>query len=812
MERGAAVQKVHQDICDLLNDYLRSIKHTNPAEVQSDHVIIFYLREIMGKFLKIHEQLPYEEFINIYIATIIRILLLVLQTSVCFTDSNFLLVKEILESFNVKLQYDIANTDEEILALRISIGEISSLAYDVSVFQETNYEGLSILSSLRLICCIYKPTMKTRILPSYMNFYQTVERAFETLEGSDALMRKMVAAFLSSKSFTYEDCIKFSDEGLHCIAMHRLKWQNTPIKLTFIKDVPLTEKTLVSLSNIGFSEDQAKSHTNIPYSVRCLTSETDTELSSSELTSGLANLLKSYEECENSFDNNDLNSVMPYHLFRNISGTICTQQSKILPSNKYRVKRSIENDEMKKLFKIIAREKLKESRAQNEVSIEEEPLLLEKVPEDSIPDILPLPEVDFSMKDFPIPSRSFETVLKVWLFLNSFPKQFKLSRMDLNLFAQAIAEPSETSIVSESIKSFLHQLGHKLSSQSDRYGFFRVTVRRSIIGEAITFLKKRLSAKSTSQDIKGASCAVCKETSGNINLACCLCQKTFHSKCLEMRAIPEAAWKCASCILQMRPFSDAQNIDIGSEDTRVKSISDEDALQSICAKVQNLSRAMSIFGQEIQWSRLSLQERVDLYDLLYTLALRQSSFHDYIFDAVFKTNDFYFPISSSKSKRMSSKVDEVAQNYEQEAMVSLRPLGMDRYHRLYWRVPTDGRIFVQSLENSLAWDRSKQRKTDQPVQRPSIVLDEESSGSGNEADSPGLEKHIGWGLIDQKNVPMLVEALAPQGIYESNLLLNIQGLPKAETDVPEAADEEPTYRITRNRALSPLQRYENTLA
>ena len=752
MECGKAVQKLHEDICDLLNDYLRSIKHTNPEEVQSDHVIIFYLREITGKFLKIQEQLPYEEFINNYIATVIRILLLVLRTSVCFTDSNFLLMKEILENFNVKLQYDIANTDKEILSLRISIGEISSLEYDVSVYQETNYEGLSILSSLRLICCIYQPTMKIRILPSHMNLYQTIERAFMTLEGSDALVRKTVAALLSSKSFTYEDCIKFGDEGMHCLAMHRLKWENSPIKLTFLKDVPLTEKTLVSLSNIGFSEDQAKSYINIPYSARFLPSESNTELSSSDLTCGLANLLKSYEECENSFDNNDLNSVMPYHLLRNISGTVSTQQIKIPPNNKYRVKRSLENDEMKKLFKIIARKKLKENRVQNEVSSEEEPLLLEKVPEDSIPDILPLPEVDFSMKDFPIPSRSFETVLKVWLFLSSFPKQFKLSRIDLNLFAQAIAEPSETSIVSESIKSFLHQLGHKLSSQSDRYGFFRVTVRRSIIGEAITFLKKRFSAKSTSQDIS-------------------------------------------------------------SEDTRMNSMSDEDALQSTYEKVQNLSRAMSIFGQEIQWSRLSLPDRVDLYDILYTLALRQSSFNDYIFDAVFKTNDFYFPISSSKLKRMSPKVDEVAQNYEQEAMVSLRPLGMDRYHRLYWRVPTDGRIFVQSFENSLAWDRSKQRKTDQSVQRPSIVLDEESSGSGNEADSSGLEKHIGWGLIDQKNVPMLVEALAPQGIYESNLLLNIQGLPKvSETDAPEAADEEPTYRITRNRALSPLQRYENTLA
>ncbi|KNH09117.1 nucleoplasmin-like protein [Perkinsela sp. CCAP 1560/4] len=243
--------------------------------------------------------------------------------------------------------------------------------------------------------------------------------------------------------------------------------------------------------------------------------------------------------------------------------------------------------------------------------------------------------------------------------------------------------------------------------------------------------------------------------------------------------------------------------------TVLKKLASTGGEEALSAKTQSFCRSMKSFGWNLYWSRLSIAQRIELFELLCTHALRAPETCEY-FEDMYKHHETIGGLSMCRLNELliqSQKTDD--------ALTFICPLGLDRYRRIYWKFPTDSRIFVQVTENSMEWNADEQFVLPAPAQpRPSVILDDEEEESVEEEPASSMVKILGWGTIAAESVHFLVSSLVPNGVNESFLLENLNTVLKlaTEADITAEGEEETLeYPLTRSRVLSPLQKYENLL-
>eukprot|EP00759_Apiculatamorpha_spiralis_P052139 PhF_6_TR5613/c0_g1_i2/m.8118 len=145
----------------------------------------------------------------------------------------------------------------------------------------------------------------------------------------------------------------------------------------------------------------------------------------------------------------------------------------------------------------------------------------------------------------------------------------------------------------------------------------------------------------------------------------------------------------------------------------------------------------------------------------------------------------------------------------------IRPLGWDRYRRLYWRFPMDRRLFVQTTADSLPVPAEASPTASATKKKGVMMFDaEDSQDQGTTvpaaADSEGQasDATIGWGTLAWAHIPELIASLNPRGVRECALKKTVETLlkhvnkeyPSAESGGAGGEGEGPV-RMTRSRIL-----------
>ena len=773
----------------------------------SDHARSYFLREIVLKAHMVRAELSSEEFLHNHIVPLVQIILRIsFDNTIRDIHHQQPLIEEMLTFFNIEIQCESESCMGiygESYFLRIIYDKVLLSEHKVlfhQVTEEASVKRQGFFHALRLLLCSLWPTQKSKIDSLYYTIYSGIDLTIPKANTIQNVKHFLASTLLSTKPISYQNLLQSQDPKSCPPFMYRLNNPFFPFPVRFVRNKALTEAKVKNLEKYGLSKTDAIENMSIFHWLKEVPDFNHDEHSDFFLRK----LFDSYDLTDRGINCNNVYSVIPHHLSDILSSTKGTLHKELLLHSDFEesLKRNIHRLDTKALFQPAKKFKIDTPEEDNKEA-EPEPIL-QKVPEAEILNLAPLPEIDFALTGVNLTSSSFEQILKAWLLLYSSPKKIKLSRMDFSLFTQAICDSSDTPITAESLKKLLHLLGHKFNASSTYLGFFR-NVQYNVVREAINYLKERLNPKKVAANYRNGKCFVCKL--GNTNVGCCICQKVFHARCINMKSIPDTAWKCASCTLSISAPSSASSLSVLPSEIIDRKF-ENDAMETLCLKAQKLFRTMAVYGQDIKWSKLSIQERVDLFDVLYNLALQQQSIKDHF-------EELHWQSAKGSTSGNHGAVFYANGLEDDTPIFCMKPLGFDRYRRMYWRVPTDERIFVQSFENSLAWESHAQRTVNASPQRPSLMIDEESCESDTDkpqSDESTLIKTVGWGVIQARNLPLLVESLAPQGVLESSLLRNIKTYIGITKENPVQETEPTPYPMTRNRALSPLQRYENLLS
>nr|CCC93697.1 conserved hypothetical protein [Trypanosoma congolense IL3000] len=188
--------------------------------------------------------------------------------------------------------------------------------------------------------------------------------------------------------------------------------------------------------------------------------------------------------------------------------------------------------------------------------------------------------------------------------------------------------------------------------------------------------------------------------------------------------------------------------------------------------------------------------------------------------------------TENKKKEYEEKLKEIVKEYKdgvralmsesvgqqdgQDNGIVIRPLGMDRYKRIYWRFPFDRHITVQTTPSSAA-DFPVTLCVNNPLDvveksYSTMLLDDESTGDDNGVLSGGLNGKSDdtvpqrvWGVVPQSRIGDFIEGLDKRGVREGALRRNLETL----QPYLEGMTEVTTGRQTRSR--SQTLGYQNKL-
>ena len=448
-----------------------------------------------------------------------------------------------------------------------------------------------------------------------------------------------------------------------------------------------------------------------------------------------------------------------------------------------------------------------------------------------VKDLKPLPAILYLESELGIARKYFSDVVTTWVLLHSAPTMFRMSRMSLNLFLQALQEDKETLLMEHTFRGLLEVIGYDGATPTSGMLTRSASSGKTWTMDVIDYLaqdigiekrsrpqKKRelLNESESSSDSESSSegggeeiivCDNCDDVipSSNVIAECCACQKTFHLKCVGLRRGPGRGWRCSECPAPSESSDSSEESSSADTEGSIERHEKKDEGESDYegtddeAEVTNMVKDARALGNYLTWANLSLPTRVSLLRALTRRALLSDKLNQFFAEA---------SITLARENREVSREEDATKRFELQhkfwlmsertdnGRSILRSLGSDRYKRLYWRFPMDRRLFVQTTTQSLPVPPEAQF-----VQKKSNVLFDEDMDTdrGLTKDMDATPKE--WGTLSWAYFDALTDSLSQFGLRESGLKKNLDSLrTHVEKEYKNILDPEiDTIRITRSR-------------
>eukprot|EP00760_Papus_ankaliazontas_P007694 PhM_4_TR13466/c0_g2_i1/m.99057 len=379
-------------------------------------------------------------------------------------------------------------------------------------------------------------------------------------------------------------------------------------------------------------------------------------------------------------------------------------------------------------------------------------------------------------------------------------------------------------------------------------------------------------------DEEESLCTTCEKAINGVVAKCSSCEGKYHLKCAKLHRGPNKSWVCPKCVAEddtdeeptqqdkkeksedaAAPTEGAEAgtaegkptavVDDDESEEEEEELDENDVLRQDIIAVVNHAREL---GTYCSWPNFTPAQRLTILTALVEASCRQPDVRVHFVDAhderqrqVLETSRMVKELRDEADRAViiASTDDEKAQirkkcetrcfDLEHKLFLQaerldshagfVRPLGEDRYRRLYWRFPMDRRLFVQTTAESvdvrpeeLEAAREQERAASaQTGTSATLIFDEEEeedhattgkkkSASPTRGGGGGAGE---WATLPWSCVPGLIDSLNYYGKRERGLKMELTALAAhmdreySLTTDSEEAIALGTMRVTRSRAV-----------